>query len=110
MPMTDDTPPPSLDDLDARLDAAKAKRTEREGGTGDASRVQGLSLALRIVTELVVGVVVGVGIGLGLDYWLGTRPWFMIVFLFLGTGAGILNVYRTATGLGHAIGYKKSDD
>ena len=110
MSMTDDTPPPSLDDLEARLRAAKAKRTEREGGTGDPSRGQGLGLAVRIVTEMVVGVVVGVGIGLGLDYWLGTRPWFLIVFLFLGTGAGILNVYRTATGLGHAVGYKKTDE
>ncbi len=108
MPKTDDGRPPSLDDLDARLRAAKAKRTE--GGIDQPARGQGLSLALRLMTEMVVGVVVGVGIGLGLDYWLGTRPWFLIVFLFLGTGAGILNVYRTASGLGHAIGYKKTDE
>ena len=56
-----------------------------------------------------MGLVVGVGIGLGLDHLLDTRPWFMILFFFLGAGAGMLNVYRTVTGIGHAVGYKKSD-
>ena len=28
---------------------------------------------------------------------------------FLGAGAGMLNVYRTVTGIGHAIGYEKLD-
>jgi hypothetical protein len=33
----------------------------------------------------------------------------MIVFFFLGAGAGMLNVYRTVTGIGHAVGYEKLD-
>ncbi len=52
---------------------------------------------------------IGVAIGLGLDYWLDTQPWFMIVFFFLGAAAGMLNVYRTVTGIGHAVGYEKLD-
>jgi F0F1-type ATP synthase assembly protein I len=31
-----------------------------------------------------------------LDSWLGTAPAFLIIFLLLGSGAGILNAVRTA--------------
>ncbi len=111
--MSDDPPGPPLEDFEARLRQARAKqakRTEPEGGTGRPSPGSGLGFALRIGTELVVGIVVGVGIGLGLDYWLGTKPWLMIVFFFLGAGAGMLNVYRTVTGIGHGVGYQKTDE
>lgn len=108
--MSEDSPPPSLDELDARLRAAKAKQVERAGKTGQVSRGSGISFAFRIGVDLVAGVVVGAGIGLGLDYWLGTKPWFMILFFFLGAGAGMLNVYRTVMGLGHTIGYKQEDE
>ncbi len=110
--MSDDPPGPPHKDFEARLRQAQAKQTERTGPAGGAGRpsaASGLGLAFRIGTELVVGIVVGVGIGLGLDYWLGTKPWLMIVFFFLGAGAGMLNVYRTVTGIGHGIGYKKTD-
>ncbi len=105
--MTADPPGPSKEDFDARLRAAQAKQAERGGKTAPGSRGSGLGFAIRIGTELVAGVVLGVAIGLGLDYWLDTRPWFMILFFFLGAGAGMLNVYRTVTGIGHAIGYEK---
>ncbi|WP_367249115.1 AtpZ/AtpI family protein, partial [Pseudomonas sp. SB113] len=39
---------------------------------------------------------VGVGIGWVLDSFAGTSPWGLIVFLFLGFGAGVLNVLRSA--------------
>ncbi len=107
--MTADPPGPSKEDCDARLRAAQAKQAKREGGPTPGSRGSGLGFAFRIGTELVAGVVMGVAIGLGLDYWLDSRPWFMIVFFFLGAGAGMLNVYRTVTGIGHAVGYEKSD-
>lgn len=109
--------PPSLDQLDARLRAAQEKRGKRlegRGGKQDAegrtARGQGIGLALRIGTELVAGLVVGVAIGLGLDWWLGTKPWFMIVFFILGSAAGIVNVFRTMSGLGHAVGYADPAD
>lgn len=44
--------------------------------------------------HLVSGPIVGVAIGFGLDAWLGTSPWMKIIFLFVGIGAGFLNVYR----------------
>jgi ATP synthase protein I len=107
--MPADPPGQSKKDFDARLRAARAKQTERVAGTVGRSRQSGLGFAFRIGTELVAGVVVGVAIGLGLDYWLETRPWFMILFFFLGAGAGMLNVYRTVTGIGHAVGYGNLD-
>ncbi len=103
------SPGPSKEDCDARLRAARAKQAERAAATAPGSGGSGLGFAFRIGTELVAGVVIGVAIGLGLDHWLDTRPWFMILFFFLGAGAGMLNVYRTVTGIGHAIGYEKVD-
>lgn len=40
------------------------------------------------------GPLVGVAIGYGLDAWLLTGPWGKLVFLFIGIGAGFLNVWR----------------
>jgi len=42
-----------------------------------------------------------------LDRWLGTRPWGMIVMFFLGTAAGMLNVWRALTDQGMAVGYRR---
>ena len=43
----------------------------------------------------VLALALGFWFGHLLDTWLGTSPWFAIVFFFLGLAAGILNVYRT---------------
>lgn len=56
-----------------------------------------MGLAFRIGIEMVAAVAVGAGMGWLLDRWLGTKPWLMVVFFFLGAAAGLLNVYR-ATG------------
>lgn len=55
-----------------------------------------MGMAFRLSTELVAGLVVGGVIGWLLDKWLGSEPWFLLIFFFLGTAAGILNVFRTA--------------
>ncbi|HET9904655.1 MAG TPA: AtpZ/AtpI family protein [Xanthobacteraceae bacterium] len=52
--------------------------------------------ALRAGIELVAGLVVGGGIGWLLDAWLGTGPILLVLFFFLGAGAGISNVFRIA--------------
>ncbi|MDC1034967.1 AtpZ/AtpI family protein, partial [Alphaproteobacteria bacterium] len=41
------------------------------------------------------------------DQWLGTIPWFLIIFFLLGGAAGILNLWRVVTGKGLKIGYFK---
>ena len=82
-----------LDDLGRRL------RSARKNGaptSPDEARGNSFGLAMRLSTELIAGVVVGGLIGLGFDRLFGTAPWLMLVFFFLGSGAGILNVMRTA--------------
>jgi ATP synthase protein I len=52
--------------------------------------------AFRIGVELVSALLVGAGIGWLLDRWLGTTPFLLLLFFFLGAAAGILNVFRAA--------------
>ncbi len=109
--MSDDSPPPSPDSFDARLRQAVAKRKDGGKRNGRPSQdARGLGFAVRIATDMVTGLGVGVGIGLALDWWLGTMPWFFILFFILGSAAGMLNVYRTAAGYDHGIGYTKRKD
>jgi len=110
--MNEGRPPPPLEDLDSRLRAAKARGKPRGGAKGGGqpgSANQGLGFALRIGVDLVAALAVGVGLGLLIDEALGTRPWFMVVFFFLGAVAGMLNVYRTVSGIGHGVGYKPAE-
>ena len=65
----------------------------------------GIALAGRVTTELVAGVVVGTFIGWAFDNWLGTAPTLMVVFFFLGSAAGMMNVWRAITGRGMAAGF-----
>jgi len=65
-----------------------------------------MGLGFRIGLELVVAVFVGFAIGWAIDHWFGTKPWGLLVFLFLGIGAGLTNVYRVVKGLGMGVGYK----
>lgn len=107
--MTEDSPKPPNEDLDSRLREAR----KRLDGEDDAPRHQrsremgsGIALAARIGTELVAAVAVAVGIGLLLDAWLETKPWFLIAFIILGAGAGMMNVFRVANRLGGTAGYR----
>jgi ATP synthase protein I len=90
--------PERLQELDARL---KAARERIEGGSG-ADRQQSAAdsrlaaAGWRMSLELVVGIVFGLGLGWLIDFSLGTKPWFMIIFMFLGLAAGISNIMRTA--------------
>jgi ATP synthase protein I len=69
-----------------------------------------LGLAFRVSVELVSAVAVGLAIGWALDEWLGTRPWVMVAFIVLGFAAGVMNVYRLASGMGNTAGYRQKDD
>jgi len=55
--------------------------------------------AFRLGTELVAAVAVGTIIGFILDNWFDTKPWFIIIFFFIGVVAGILNVIRVANNM-----------
>ncbi len=67
-------------------------------------------MAFRAGVELVSALVVGGLLGYWIDQWLGSKPWAMIVMLFLGFIAGFVNIYRAQTGQDMKIGFRKEDD
>ena len=81
-----------------RLRIAKKKILKK---TLNENEKRGLFMgsAFRLGTELVAAVVVGTIIGFILDNWFGTKPWFIIIFFFIGVIAGILNVIRVANNM-----------
>ncbi len=46
--------------------------------------------------EMGAAVVIGLLIGQALDGWLGTAPWFTVLFLVLGFAAAVRSVWRAA--------------
>ena len=88
---------PARDDFQARLAAARERRDGgRDTAGAAAARNTGqLGLGFRVAVDLLAGVAVGTGMGLALDRWLGTSPWFLLVFLILGFAAGMTNMLRT---------------
>ena len=107
--MSEGKPLKPLDDLDVRLRKAQAEQKPPigDGINSPDGSMSGFGMAMRIGVELIAALIVGVGIGLLLDRWLETAPLFLLVFFFLGAGAGIMNVYRAASGLGLAAGYAR---
>lgn len=107
--MTEPERPDPLAALGERLERARRARESGrrapDGGSDLSSRAA-MGQGFRIGLELVVAVFVGVAIGWAIDRWLGTRPWGLLVFLFLGIGAGMTNIYRVVKGLGMTVGYK----
>lgn len=52
------------------------------------------TIATRISTDFASAVLVGWLIGYSIDHLLNTKPWCMVIFIFLGIIAGGLNTYR----------------
>ena len=94
-----------LADIDRRLDKLQAQREQQDWRRRTALPEGTAAIMGRVATELVAGVVVGAFIGWALDRWLETSPMFLVVMFFLGSIAGMLNVWRVLTGRGMAAGY-----
>jgi len=92
-------------DLSKRIAEFEIRQKEKRRYRKAKSPTGGMALAGRVTTELVAGVVVGTFIGWALDNWLGTTPTLMVVFFFLGSAAGMMNVWRALTGRGMAAGF-----
>ncbi len=92
-------------DLSKRIAEFESKRQEGSRHRQATLPTGGMALAGRVTTELVAGVVVGTFIGWALDRWLGTAPALMVVFFFIGSAAGMMNVWRALTGRGMAAGF-----
>ena len=78
-----------------RLKIAKSKLKKDYMSEND-KRSSFMGSAFKIGTDLVAAVGVGTIIGFILDSWFDTKPWLIIIFFFLGSAAGMLNVIRTA--------------
>ena len=83
------------EDFKTRLKIAKSK-IKKQILSDKEERGSYMGNAFKLGTELVAAVAVGTIIGFILDSWFDTKPWLIIIFFFLGTAAGILNVIRTA--------------
>ena len=83
------------EDLKTRLKIAKSK-IKKQVLFENEKKGSFMGSAFKLGTELVAAVAVGTIIGFILDSWFDTKPWLIIIFFFLGTAAGILNVIRTA--------------
>ena len=92
-------------DLSKRIDEFESRHQEERRHRKAKLPTGGMALAGRVTTELVAGVVVGTFIGWAFDNWLGTAPTLMVVFFFLGSAAGMMNVWRALTGQGMAAGF-----
>jgi ATP synthase protein I len=91
------SPDARLESLDRRLDQlqqAEAKRTAKR--QPDANYQSG-----QLVLSQLVGCPLGGGIvGWLLDRWFGTKPWLMLVMIFVGFAVGIWNVIRISNTAG----------
>ena len=83
------------EDFKTRLKIAKSK-IKKQVQSDIEKKGSLMGSAFKLGTELVAAVAVGTIIGFILDSWFDTKPWLIIIFFFLGTAAGILNVIRTA--------------
>ncbi len=63
-------------------------------GPSKGGHASALAVGTRMVVELVSAVVVAVVIGIALDRWLHTMPLFLVIFLGLGSAAGVRGVLR----------------
>jgi len=84
----------SKDPVKNRLEIAKKKVFDKENKK--KNNPSPIGNAFKLSTELVSAVVVGTIIGFILDKTFGTKPWFILIFFFVGVVAGITNVIRSA--------------
>ena len=86
-----------LDDLKGRIASEEKERFENQKQPASYASATGYTKGYRLVAEFVAGTLVGGLIGYALDtYVFGTKAVFLIIFLLLGFGAGILNMARAA--------------
>ena len=96
--MSEGEPPTRSNDFDERLRRLRERApSEKKADSGPSSPTKtAFGFAFRIGVELLAALLVGGGIGWLLDRWFGTLPLFLLIFFFLGAGAGMLNVFRAA--------------
>ena len=83
------------DQFKTRLEIAKKKILEKNIYNKNDSP-SSIGAAFKLSTELLAAVAVGTIIGFIFDKTFDTKPWFILIFFFVGVIAGITNVIRSA--------------
>jgi len=84
---------PRIASLEQRIE--RAEQVERvRTGQRDEKADENTRLGNRVLAELIGGPAGGAVVGWVLDHFLGTQPWLLLVFLFLGIIVAFRNIYR----------------
>ena len=85
----------ALDRLSRRIDAVR-EQIEPPPRKTSPGKYQALTLAWRMVLELVIGCAIGAAIGYAIDEVAATGPLFLAVFGLLGFAAGVKTMMASA--------------
>ena len=85
----------SKDHFKTRLEIAK-KKISKKNLYEKKNNPSNIGTAFKLSTELVAAVAVGTIIGFIFDKTFGTKPWFILIFFFVGVVAGISNIFKSA--------------
>jgi ATP synthase protein I len=83
-----------LDALDERLRAARKLEEKRTKPMAGAEADENYRAGNQVLAQLLGGIVGGVVLGLVIDYFAGTRPWGLLVMMFLGIFVSFRNIIR----------------
>ncbi len=88
--------PNSLQDLSRRLDAVRQKNTPKPRRNASGGMV---GLAYRLTIEIIAAIGVSGFIGWWIDKVFDSKPVGLLIMLFLGVAAGLMNAIRTVHSL-----------
>lgn len=91
------------DELDRKIRELRAREQGSEPEE-DGPPPSGGRQAATAGLEFISAVAVGGFLGYWIDQWLDSKPWGMIVLFILGSAAGFVNIYRSATGQDYRVG------
>lgn len=91
-----DNLPSDLQDLSDRLASVREQKRPEPRRNASASMI---TLAYRLTIEIIAAIGVTGFIGWWIDKVLGTKPSFLLIMLFLGVVAGLVNSVRTVNTL-----------
>ena len=85
---------PALESLDQRLAAVRKAEDERLARDHAPLRDQGRAIGVQVASTMLGYPLGGIVIGWGLDQLFGTRPWIMIVLMFMAFAGAVIQVLR----------------
>lgn len=85
-----------LESLDERLKAVREREEQRQKPAGGAETDENYRAGSRVLADLLGGVVGGLFLGWVIDHFAGTRPWGLLVMLFLGIFVAFRNIIRNS--------------